>query len=78
MNSFLQQYWSTFAPILLSGVALVISVRAWHKSRVIYAIEHKLYFSKPDSNGSNNNKELEKMLIRKVYNPACTRLWQLP
>ena len=53
--------------LLLSVAALILSIRAWHKSRAIYGIDRKLYFRKPDKNGPNNNKELEKMLSSGKY-----------
>jgi hypothetical protein len=67
MSNFLQENWPTVITILLSAVALTIFVRAWHKSRVVYGIERKLYFRKPDKDGPNNNKELEKMLSSGKY-----------
>jgi hypothetical protein len=67
MSRFLQQYWSTILALLLSGLAFVVSIKAWHKSRAVYGIKRKLYFRKPDSNGPNNNKELAKMLSSGKY-----------
>ena len=67
MIDFLEQNWSDMLTLSIATVALIISVRAWHKSRVVYDIERKLFFRQPDKKGPNNNESLRKMLSSGKY-----------
>lgn len=67
MVDFIEQNWADLLTLAIAVAALGLSIRAWHKSRVVYDIERKLFFRKPDLNGPNNNESLRKMLSSGKY-----------
>jgi hypothetical protein len=67
MMDFITQNWSDLLTLFIAVSALIASMLAWYKSRVIYGIERKLYFRRPDKKGPNNNESLRKMLSSGKY-----------